>query len=95
MLSSLYSKKLEEMTLSMDERKEHRLLLFKLQSNDFMENHMTLKQWRLADWITLCCFEKVVKNWQAPRSAILRKEETFKQFHSFRLLIINKMQNLF
>lgn len=49
MLSSLYSKKLEEMTLSMDERKEHRLLLFKLQSNDFMENHMTLKQWRLAD----------------------------------------------
>lgn len=40
MLFFLYSKKLEETTLSMDERKEHRLL-FKLQSNDFKENLST------------------------------------------------------
>lgn len=48
MLSSLYSKKLEEMTLSVDERKEHRLL-FKLQSNDFKENYMT--QTIETDWL--------------------------------------------
>lgn len=41
MLSSLYSKKLEEMTLIMDERKEHKFYNFKLRSNDFKEKHMT------------------------------------------------------
>lgn len=37
MLFSLYIKKLEGMTLSLDERKDHRLL-FKLWSNDFKDN---------------------------------------------------------
>jgi len=44
MLSSLYSKRLEEMTWSADEGKEHRLL-FKLQSNDFKENLSSNREW--------------------------------------------------
>lgn len=48
MSSSLYSKKLEEIALIMDERKEHKFYNFKLRNNDFKENHMTSQP---ADWI--------------------------------------------
>lgn len=84
MLSCMYSKNIEELAWNVDERKEHRLVI-KLKCSDFKENEKILKQWGWADGITLCCFENVVKIWQAPRSIIWRKEETFKLFKLFFL----------